>query len=87
MTVGLPAPSVESTIHPVVLTSEARTIIGSYLGSAVPTRDIPTYERLWRQGRLPAGELVSNTMPLERINEALDTLAEGEAIPQLILCD
>lgn len=87
VTVGLPAPSAESTIHPVVLTSEARTIIGSYLGSAVPTRDIPTYERLWREGRLPVDELVSTTMPLERINEALDTLAEGKAIRQIILFD
>lgn len=87
VTVGLPAPTAESTIRPVVLTSEARTVIGSYLGSAVPMRDIPTYEHLWREDRLPVSELVSSTMPLERINEALDSLADGKAIRQIILFD
>lgn len=87
VTVGLPAPTAESTIRPVVLTSEARTVIGSYLGSAVPARDIPTYEQLWREDRLPVSELVSSTMPLERINEALDSLADGEAVRQIILFD
>lgn len=87
VTVGLPAPTAESTIHPVVLTSEARTVIGSYLGSAVPTRNIPTYARLWREGKLPVSELVSSTMPLKQINEALDTLAEGKAVRQIILFD
>ena len=36
ITVGLPSPAALSTIHPLVLTTEARTVIGSYLGSAVP---------------------------------------------------
>lgn len=42
---------------------------------------------MWREGRLPVVELVSTTMLLERINEALDTLAEGKAIRQIILFD
>lgn len=87
VTVGLPAPTAESTIRPVVLTSEARTVIGSYLGSAVPARDIPKYAQLWRENRLPVDELVSSTMPLDRINEALDSLADGKAVRQVILFD
>lgn len=85
VTVGLPSPSAESVIHPVVLTSEARTVIGSYLGSAVPSRDIPRYEQLWRDGDLPVEELVSSRIRLEDINEAMDTLAEARAIRQIIL--
>lgn len=87
VTVGLPAPTAESTIRPVVLTSEARTVIGSYLGSAVPARDIPRYAQLWREDKLPVSELVSSTLPLSRINEALDSLADGDAIRQIILFD
>lgn len=87
VTVGLPAPSAESTIRPVVLTSEARTVIGSYLGSAVPARDIPKYAQLWRDDKLPVSELVSSTMRLDQINEAMDTLADGQAIRQIILFD
>ncbi|NAZ77892.1 zinc-binding dehydrogenase, partial [Kineococcus sp. T13] len=85
VTVGLPAPDARARIAPLGLTAEARTIVGSYLGSAVPARDIPTYVRLWRQGRLPVEQLVSATIGLEDVNEAMDTLADGLAVRQLIV--
>ncbi|WP_129660715.1 alcohol dehydrogenase catalytic domain-containing protein [Rothia uropygialis] len=87
VTVGLPHPEAESVIHPLLLTSEARTVVGSYLGSAVPSRDIPKYEELWRKGELPVNELISNRIKLEDINEAMDTLASGQAVRQIILFD
>jgi alcohol dehydrogenase len=87
VTVGLPAPDARSSISPLTLTAEARTIIGSYLGSAVPSRDIPIYAQLWREGKLPVSELVSSYIRLEDINEAMDTLADGKAIRQVILFD
>lgn len=87
VTVGLPAPTAEATIRPVVLTSEARTVIGSYLGSAVPAHDIPTCAQLWREEKLPVDELVSSTMPLDLVNEAIGSLADGRAIRQIILFD
>ncbi|ABS03972.1 Alcohol dehydrogenase GroES domain protein [Kineococcus radiotolerans SRS30216 = ATCC BAA-149] len=85
VTVGLPAPGARAQIEPLGLTAEARTIVGSYLGSAVPARDIPTYVQLWRQGRLPVEQLVSATIRLEDVNEAMDTLADGLAVRQLIV--
>ncbi|MCC9204361.1 alcohol dehydrogenase catalytic domain-containing protein [Arthrobacter sp. zg-Y769] len=85
VTVGLPAPDQTSEITPLTLTAEARTIIGSYLGSAVPARDIPVYAQLWREGKLPVEELVSSTIALEDINAAMDTLADGLAIRQVIV--
>lgn len=87
VTVGLPSPKAESVIHPVVLTAEARTVMGSYLGSAVPSRDIPRYEDLWRKGELAVEELVSSRISLEDINEAMDTLADAKAIRQVIIFD
>ncbi|GAB4004328.1 hypothetical protein GCM10029992_48900 [Glycomyces albus] len=41
VTVGLPGPDARASIAPLSLTAEARTVVGSYLGSAVPGRDIP----------------------------------------------
>ncbi|WP_309131593.1 alcohol dehydrogenase catalytic domain-containing protein [Brevibacterium sp.] len=84
VTVGLPAPDAESRITPVTLTAEARTVIGSYLGSAVPSRDIPIYAQLWRDGKLPVEELISDTIGLHEINEALDALADGTVVRQVI---
>jgi len=87
VTVGLPSPQALSCISPLGITAEARTIIGSYLGSAVPSRDIPVYERMWREGRLPVEELASATIRLEDINRALDDLADGKAVRQIVLFD
>ncbi|GAA3600835.1 alcohol dehydrogenase catalytic domain-containing protein [Agrococcus terreus] len=84
VTVGLPHPDAKSSLSPLVLTAEARTVIGSYLGSAVPARDIPRYEQLWREGRLPVEALVTSEIGLEDLNEALDTLADGRAIRQVV---
>jgi alcohol dehydrogenase len=84
VTVGLPSPEARSTISPLGLVAEGRTIIGSYLGSAVPSRDIPVFVDMWRRGALPVEELISSSIGLESINEAMDQLADGKAIRQLI---
>lgn len=86
VTVGLPHPDARSSLSPLVMTAEARAVVGSYLGSAVPSRDIPRYEQLWREGRLPVEALVTSEIGLEDLNEALDTLAEGRAIRQVVRC-
>lgn len=87
VSVGLPPPDSRARISGAVLTGEARTIIGSYLGSAVPARDIPAYAQMWTDGYLPVEELISSTIRLEDINEALDHLADGTAIRQVIRFD
>ncbi|WP_104102199.1 alcohol dehydrogenase catalytic domain-containing protein [Arthrobacter sp. 08Y14] len=87
ITVGLPAPTALAQISPLTLVAEARTIIGSYLGSAVPSRDVPIFADLWRQGRLPVEKLVSARIPLEDINAAMDDLAAGRALRQIIHFD
>ncbi|MDF0530835.1 alcohol dehydrogenase catalytic domain-containing protein [Tsukamurella sp. 8F] len=84
VTVGLPHPDARASISPLVLTAEARTVIGSYLGSAVPQRDIPKYEQMWREGRLPVEKLISAVIPLADINAGMDALADGQAIRQII---
>ncbi|WP_072802055.1 zinc-binding dehydrogenase [Rhodococcoides yunnanense] len=84
ITVGLPSPDARSTISPLGLVAEARTIIGSYLGSAVPARDIPTYAQMWREGRLPVEKLISSRITLDEINSGMDELADGNAIRQVI---
>jgi alcohol dehydrogenase len=85
VTVGLPAPDDLATISPLKLVAEGRSITGSYLGSSIPSRDIPRFIELWRAGRLPVEKLVSSTIELSGLNEAMDSLAAGEAIRQMIL--
>lgn len=87
ITVGLPPPAARITVSPLGFVAEGRSLIGSYLGSAVPSRDIPRFVELWRSGRLPVQSLVSSTIRLDDINEAMDHLAEGTAVRQLIRFD
>ena len=87
VTVGLPAPEARASVSPLVLTAEARTIVGSYLGSAVPGRDIPRYVELWRAGRLPLERLVSSRIGLDDLDAAMDRLAAGGELRQLIQFD
>lgn len=85
VTVGLPHPDARAAISPSGLTAEARRIVGSYLGSAVPSRDIPTYVDMWRDGRLPMQELISSTIDLGDINAGMDDLDQGLALRQVIV--
>jgi alcohol dehydrogenase len=87
VTVGLPAPDARSSIAPLDLVAGSRTIIGSYLGSAVPERDIPMFAQMWREGVLPLEMLITGHIPLEGINAAMDELAEGRAVRQIITFD
>ncbi|MFB9051270.1 alcohol dehydrogenase catalytic domain-containing protein [Sphingobium indicum] len=87
VTVGLPAPGAMAQISPLQVTAEARRIVGSYLGSSVPRRDIPFLERLWREGRLPVERLISRRIGLEDINAAFDALASGDQLRQVIMFD
>ncbi|MFI6426397.1 alcohol dehydrogenase catalytic domain-containing protein [Promicromonospora sp. NPDC050880] len=85
VTVGLPHPDARASVSPLSLTAEAHTVVGSYLGSAVPGRDIPRYVELWRAGRLPLDRLVSDRITLDDLPAALDRLASGAALRQLVM--
>jgi alcohol dehydrogenase len=69
----------------VVLVAEERTLKGSYIGTAVPGRDIPHYVELYRRGRLPVDRLMSSTLTLDAINEGFDRLHNGQAVRQVVL--
>lgn len=81
---GLPEPSRQLMIPAVSLVTEERTLKGSYMGSSVPSRDIPRYIALYRAGRLPVDRLLTHRLTLGTINEGFDRLREGEAIRQIV---
>ena len=82
---GLPHPSRTLTLPALAFAGEGRTLVGSYMGSSAPQRDVPRYIALWRAGRMPVDRLQSDAMPLDRINEAFETLAAGAAVRQVLL--
>jgi alcohol dehydrogenase len=84
VTIGLPHPDQRLDLPAVNLVAEERTLLGSYMGSAVPRRDIPRFLELSLAGRLPVDELVSQRVELGSVNAAFDALRRGEALRQLL---
>lgn len=78
VTTGLPHPEHQLSIQSVTLAAEERTIKGSYLGSCVPSRDIPRYIELFEDGKLPVDQLGFDFITLDEINEGFDRLLKGE---------
>jgi len=85
VTAGLPNPAAQWPLQAVSLIAEERTLKGSYIGSCVPSRDVPRFVDLFQAGRLPVDRLLSERISLEEINPALDRLARGESIRQVIM--
>ena len=81
---GLPHPSKTVSLPALAFAGLGQSLLGSYMGSAAPQRDIPRYVALWKAGRLPVDRLLSATLPLDRINEAFESLAQGLAVRQVL---
>jgi alcohol dehydrogenase len=84
VTAGLPPPTTTMALPAVNLVAEERTLKGSYIGTAVPSRDIPRFIQLYQRGRLPVDRLMSGTLGLEQINEGFDRLRDGRAVRQIL---
>jgi alcohol dehydrogenase len=67
------------------LVAEERTVKGSYIGTCVPTRDLPRYIEIYRRGKLPVDRLMSDHLKLDEINLGFDRLHEGKAVRQVVM--
>jgi len=86
-TVGLPHPQHRFSVSAASLVAEERTVRGSYLGSAVPDRDLPRFIGLHRAGRLPVERLLTHRIGLDGINAGLDRLADGQGVRQVLVIE
>jgi Zn-dependent alcohol dehydrogenase len=60
--VGLPGPDRMLAIPALKLVTEERTLKGSYMGSAVPSRDVPRFIALYRAGYLPVDRMLTHRL-------------------------
>jgi S-(hydroxymethyl)glutathione dehydrogenase/alcohol dehydrogenase len=76
--VGQPAEGALAGFPPFELSQFEQRILGSMLGSMRPYIDFPKILRLAQRGKLDLGGLVSESMPLSRVNEAMAMMERGE---------
>jgi Zn-dependent alcohol dehydrogenase len=62
-----------------------RALVGTVGGGNVPQRDIPRLMELHLRGRLDFAKLVSQRLPLARVNEAFGALEQGELARTLVV--
>ena len=82
--IGIPPSDQFVSLHAAMIVVQEKSLHGSFMGSAVPRRDIPRLASLYQSGKLPLDELLSPSIALEEINTGFDRLAQGSAIRQLI---
>ena len=85
VTVGLPSPDRMLSVPALSLVTEERTIKGSYMGSAVPSRDVARFIALYRAGHLPVDRMLTHRLQLDEINTGFDRLVRAETIRQVVL--
>ncbi|MDX1605823.1 MAG: zinc-binding dehydrogenase, partial [Candidatus Competibacterales bacterium] len=83
--VGMPPSGVAVALDPGALAGNHPRVLGTRMGGARIRADIPWLIALYRQGRLKLDELVSGCYPLARINEAIASSRNGEALRNVIM--
>lgn len=82
--IGVPSATQQLTLQAITLVVMEKTLLGSFMGSSIPRRDIPRLIDLYMAGKLPVDDLLSPPVELEDINTGFDRLAQGSAVRQLL---
>jgi NDMA-dependent alcohol dehydrogenase len=82
-----PAMEMSANVSLLDLTLMEKQIVGSLFGSGNPRADIPKLMGLYRDGQLDLDGLVTNTYPLEGINEGYDAMRAGTNIRGVLKYD
>ncbi|MBS1882121.1 MAG: Zn-dependent alcohol dehydrogenase [Actinobacteria bacterium] len=83
--VGLPPTGSRASFDPLVLAEADQRILGSNYGSVVAHRDVPALVDAYMDGELRLNPLVSGHRPLAEAPQALEDLAGGEVLRQLLV--
>jgi Zn-dependent alcohol dehydrogenase len=75
--VGLPPQDTPVALDLLAFAENGQRLLGSNYGSTVPARDFPLLARLYRSGRLPIDELITQRRSLDEVNEAFDDMRAG----------
>ena len=82
--VGVPGMDATTCLNSFFMVISEKTIRGCFYGSANPARDFPWILGLYRSGRLDLDALVTQRIPLERVNEAFDEMRTGAQLRTIL---
>jgi S-(hydroxymethyl)mycothiol dehydrogenase len=85
--VGVPAPDMRIDLPMIEFFGRGGRLKPSWYGDCLPSRDFPTLIDLYLQGRLPLNRFVTETIPLDGVEEAFGRMERGEVLRSVVVFD
>jgi len=85
VTAGLSPAGASFAFEHADLVSGEKSVLGSYMGSCVPVRDIPRFIASHQRGELPVDKLIDGHIGFDTLNAGFDRLASGDSVRQILL--
>jgi S-(hydroxymethyl)mycothiol dehydrogenase len=83
--VGVPDPSMTLELPLLEVFGRGGSLKSSWYGDCLPTRDFPILIDLYLSGRLDLDGFVSETIPLDGVEEAFATMSRGEVLRSVVI--
>jgi S-(hydroxymethyl)mycothiol dehydrogenase len=83
--VGVPDPSMTIELPMIEFFGRGGQLRPSWYGDCLPSRDFPMLVDLYLQGRLPLDKFVSETIPLDAVEDAFHKMEQGEVLRSVVV--
>ncbi len=83
--VGVPNPEMRLDIPMIDFFGRGGQLRPSWYGDCLPTRDFPRYTDLYLQGRLDLDAFVSETIPLDGVEDAFAKMERGDVLRSVVV--
>ena len=85
--VGVPSPDMRIDLPMLDFFGRGGRLRPSWYGDCLPSRDFPMLVDLYLQGRLPLHRFVTETVPLDGVEEAFARMERGEVLRSVVVFD
>jgi S-(hydroxymethyl)mycothiol dehydrogenase len=83
--VGVPSPEMKIELPLLEVFGRGGVLKSSWYGDCLPTRDFPMFIDLYLQGRLDLERFVSETITLDKVEEAFHKMERGEVLRSVVV--
>jgi len=83
--VGVPSPEMKIELPLLEVFGRGGALKASWYGDCLPTRDFPMFIDLYLQGRLDLDRFVSETITLDKVEEAFHKMERGEVLRSVVV--
>jgi S-(hydroxymethyl)mycothiol dehydrogenase len=83
--VGVPTPDMQITLPLIEVFGRGGAIRSSWYGDCLPSRDFPMLVDLYRQGRFPLADFVTETIGIDDVESAFEKMHSGEVLRSVVV--